>query len=83
MGAALAAKQATRWMAPALPVFAAKAAPTESPVNQIITICSMGAGLPVKQATRWMAPALPVFAGEPAFTRAVRYRCAGHTGRLW
>ncbi|HCV39929.1 MAG TPA: hypothetical protein DGQ94_14670 [Pseudomonas sp.] len=28
MGAALAAKQATRWLAPALPVFAAKAAPT-------------------------------------------------------
>ncbi|PZQ36214.1 MAG: hypothetical protein DI560_25450 [Pseudomonas putida] len=30
MGAASAAKQATRWMAPALPVFAAEAAPTRT-----------------------------------------------------
>ena len=34
VGAASAAKQAPRWMAPASPVFAAEAAPTGSPPNQ-------------------------------------------------
>ena len=61
------AKQATRWMAPAAPVFAAR------PLPQVQHIPSaggvpVGAGLPAKQATRWMAPAAPVFAGAPAPT---------------
>ena len=34
VGAASAAKQAPRWMAPASPVFAAEAAPTGPPLNQ-------------------------------------------------
>ena len=50
VGAASAAKQAPRWMAPASPVFAAEAAPTGSLPNQCVSVCSVGAGLPRERA---------------------------------
>jgi len=43
LGAALAAKNPTRCMAPAAPVFAAKAAPTGPLLNQRVMCCSMRA----------------------------------------
>ena len=60
-------KQTLKWMAPATPVFAAKAAPTKMACGLDLR-CSCGPGMPAKNPTRWMAPALPVFAGAPAPT---------------
>ncbi|SPO54728.1 Type II secretion system protein J (fragment) [Pseudomonas sp. JV551A1] len=65
VGAGLPAKQATRWMAPAAPVFAGEPAPQVWRIPSAGEV-PVGAGMPAKQATRWMAPAAPVFAGEPA-----------------
>ena len=75
------ANQATRWLAPAAPVFAGKPAPTPTAqgdcpalglrsrignkVRERVTF-PVGAGVPAKQATRWLAPAAPVIAGKPA-----------------
>ncbi|ORL49842.1 hypothetical protein B7H18_19515 [Pseudomonas putida] len=85
------AKQATLRLAPASPVFAAKAAPTVIALalrcyarqlpRQVLhkpEACAIpvGAGLPAKNPARWMAPAPPVFAGMPAPTViALAFRC--------
>ncbi|PEI08809.1 hypothetical protein CRM86_13390 [Pseudomonas putida] len=68
MGAGMPAKKPTRWMAPALPVFGGKPAPTT-------TCACVGAGLPantVAAATvsgRWkLASRAGPFAGKPAPT---------------
>jgi len=81
VGAGVPAKQATRWMAPAAPVFAGLPAPTPCRLQGEQSYCRyrhgailvpsaipVGAGVPAKQATRWMAPAAPMFAGLPAPT---------------
>ncbi|PBJ94771.1 hypothetical protein CMV24_15050 [Pseudomonas plecoglossicida] len=41
MGAGMPAKNATRWMAPAAPVFAGTPAPTETLLNQSVTCNSL------------------------------------------
>ncbi|RCL27611.1 hypothetical protein C6A77_09270 [Pseudomonas sp. AFG_SD02_1510_Pfu_092] len=68
VGAGKPAKQATRWMAPAAPVFAAMAAPTGCCMSHRPARFHVGAGKPAKQAERWMAPAAPVFAAKAAPT---------------
>jgi len=88
VGAGSPAKQAPRWMAPAMPVLAGMPAPTltvqaSRSLIQAIAFTGMapalrpcaipvGAGSPAKQAPRWMAPATPVFAGKPAPTVTVQ-----------
>ncbi|RCL26385.1 hypothetical protein C6A77_12395 [Pseudomonas sp. AFG_SD02_1510_Pfu_092] len=67
VGAGSPAKQAARWMAPASPVFAAAAAPTDYRVSP----GHVGAGSPAKQTARCMAPAAPVFAAKAAPTGTV------------
>ncbi|RRV78352.1 hypothetical protein EGJ15_00935 [Pseudomonas sp. p99-361] len=89
VGAGKPAKQATRSLAPALPVFAGMPAPTGPALAwscrrtcrsnclsqnlKSLRDSPVGAGKPAKQATRCLAPAAPVFAGMPAPTGV----CAG------
>ncbi|AUZ61233.1 hypothetical protein PRJ_4666 [Pseudomonas sp. XWY-1] len=90
VGAGVPAKQATRCLAPASPVFAGKPAPTGSVlvlgnVQAVGHISPVGAGVPAKQATRCLAPASPVFAGSPHRICACPWKCAGPsvTYPLW
>ncbi|TFF42825.1 hypothetical protein E3U47_02685 [Pseudomonas sp. RIT623] len=64
------ANQAPRRLAPAMPVFAGKPAPTGFAGR----LGPVGASLLANQAPRRLAPAMPVFAGKPAPT--------GFAGRL-
>ncbi|PYC09481.1 hypothetical protein DMX12_02165 [Pseudomonas sp. MB-090624] len=88
-GAGLPAKQATRCLAPAAPVFAGKPAPTGPALAwscrrtcrsnclsqnlKSLRDSPVGAGKPAKQSTRNLAPAAPVFAGMPAPTGGLRW----------
>ncbi len=84
VGAGKPAKQGTRCLAPAAPVFAGMPAPTGPALAwscrrtcrsnclsqnlKSLRDSPVGAGKPAKQATRCLAPAAPVFAGTPAPT---------------